>query len=347
MHNSLVSVIIVNWNGADVLVECLNSLCKQEYKPLEIIVVDNNSHDQSVDIIKHKFKSIKLIASKTNLGFARGNNFGYAQAKGKYILLLNNDTVVTPRFLFPLVAQLKKDSTVGVVQPKILFSQNPLYTDSTLNSCGTFLTSTGFLYHFGYGKDPSMPLYNKKMQIFSAHGACMLIRKTLIEKIGLFDPDFFAYFEESDFCLRAWIAGEKTVYEPQSMIYHRGSVTTRKFGSTLLLFHSYKNRVNSYVKNFELLTVVKILPFHLLLCEFASLSYLLLGRFGSFIAVQKALIWNLLHLRQTYIQRYVIQHSIRKLSDKTILPFITKNPRSSYYYYLFTGLGAYKDDYQP
>lgn len=336
MKNPLVSVLIVNWNGADVLDTCIRSLINQSYKQIEIIVVDNNSSDTSREILK-KYKEILLIPSSQNLGFAGGNNLAYTKAKGKYILLLNTDTIVTKNFLQELVSEIEQDITIGIVQPKVL------YENGTINSLGAFLTATGFLYYPGYGKKDNLPLYNKETDVFSAYGACMLISRKVIDKIGLFDPDYFMYFEETDFCMRVWLSGWKIKYTPKSLIHHKGGISSKKFGLEKIYFHSFKNRMCTYVKNLDLVSLFKILPVHLLICEGISLIYLLTGKVSFFIAVQKAFFWNISNIGSIYKKRRYIQKELRQVHDNNYLPIISRSPRLSYYLYLFKGLQYYKD----
>src|SRR5258708_22997252 len=140
MNKPLVSILIVNWNGAELLPKCLNSLRKQSYNNIEIIVNDNNSSDNSIEVLK-KFKEVRLIKSKENFGFAGGNNVAIKPAKGKYVLLLNTDTVVTKDFLGKLVASMEADSSLGVVQPKFLYDNDDFSEKNIINSIGAYLTS--------------------------------------------------------------------------------------------------------------------------------------------------------------------------------------------------------------
>lgn len=343
MNKPFVSIIIVNWNGEDVIGECLSSLFQQDYKNIEVIVLDNDSKDRSKDIIKKKFKNVKLIESDKNLGFAEGNNVAVKQAKGEYILLLNSDATVTGNLLTILINQLNKDKKIGIIQPKILYKSNSLHKDGVINSIGAFFTNTGFLYYVGYGKKANIPLYDNEREIFSAYGACMLIRKKVIEEVGLFDSDFFLYFEETDFCIRVWLAGWKIVYTPWSVVYHMGGVSARKFGKDKVFFHSFKNRICCYLKNFEIKTLIKLMPLHLTICECTAIAYLFLGRLNLFFAIQKAMFWNIINLYKTFKKRDMIQRQIRKVRDVNFLSKVGKSPRLSYYIYLFKGLEYYKD----
>lgn len=337
------SVIIVNWNGIDVIGQCLSSLKKQNYKNIEIIVVDNDSQDGSKELVSKKYKDIKLVNNKKNEGYAGGNNIGVKFAMGEYILLFNSDAIMTPNAILHLVRYLNQNPHVGVVQPKIIYKGNSEYKDGVLNSIGCYFTNTGFLYYPGYGKDASLKKYNVESAIFSAYGACMLIRHSLIKQIGLFDDDFFVYFEESDFCIRAWLSGSEVWYTPSAEVYHLGGVSSRKFGSAKVSYHSYKNRIACYIKNMEIINLLKILVLLIPLTEIASILFLLTGKFDYFLAIQKAVFWNVLNLKNNLSKRTYINNKIRKVPDTSFLFQTTGNVRFSYFYYLFTGLQYYKD----
>jgi GT2 family glycosyltransferase len=336
MKEPLVSILIVNWNGSEILPECLGSLKKQLYRNIEVIVVDNASSDNSLDILK-QFAWVRVIKSKKNLGFAGGNNLGFTYTKGKYIFLFNSDATAPIDLLQKLVSSLEKDSSVAAVQPKFL------YEDNTINSLGAYLTNTGFLYYPGYGKKDTRAMYKKSSFIFSGYGAGLLIHRDVIEKIGLFDDDYFMYFEESDFSMRIWLSGWKILYNAETTIIHKGGVSSKKYGLEKIYFHSYKNRICTYIKNFELPSLITIVPLHVLLCYFISLLYLFTGKFAFFWAVQKAILWNISSLPKTLHKRSIIQKDFRKISDKKYFRLVLRSPRPIYYLYLFRGLQYYID----
>lgn len=341
MSQNKVSIIILNYNQPQLTIDCLKSLSKLEYKNYEVILVDNGSTDNSVEKIKKHgvaVKNFKLVEKKENLGFAEGNNVGFEHTTGKYILFLNNDTLVEKNFLRPLVEKLELDSRLGAVQPKIL--QYP--QKEIIDSVGSYLIATGFLCHFGHNKK-DQPKYNKESQIFSMKGACMLFKKEVLDKVGVFDKDYFAYFEETDLCLRTLTTGYKIKYIPESNIFHRGGETSKKMDTAFVNFHSYKNRVYTYLANFQILTILKILPLHILMCEIVSIMYLITLNIPMFLAVQKAMIWNLFNLPKLVKKRAAIK-KIRAVRDRQYLPEVMKKVRLSYYYHLFTtSLRGYRD----
>ncbi len=319
-YNPLVSIIIVNWNGGKIFKKCLNSLSKIKYKNWELIVVDNGSIDKSEEfprlIIKNKISVIKNIK---NVGFASANNQGALLSKGKYILLLNNDTVVSEDFLSILVNRMEESRNIGVLQPKIFLLDKSGYLDNT----GSFFTKIGFLKHQGF-LESDTGQYNKEQEVFSVKGACMLLNAELVRKIGLFDDDFFSYFEESDFCWRVWLDGKKVIYYPKAYIYHKVGFTIRRLNVRDLNYHYYKNRVCSLIKNLELKNLVLILPIHIIISLSICSVFLVRGNFRNSYMIIKALIWNIVNLVSTLNKRANIQ-SKRKISDKYIFNYLTRH----------------------
>ncbi len=336
MKAGLVSIIIVNWSGLKWLPECFGSLAKQNYKNYEIIFVDNASYDESVQWVRKNYPKAKIIINKENLGFADANNVGYRKAKGKYILFLNNDTRVTKTFLTELVKVVESDRTIGGVQSKILLMDHP----DTHDSVGAFLTPTGFLYHYGFGKK-NLSKYNKEIELYTAKGACMMFRKDVLNAVAIkgdiFDADYFAYFEESDMCHRVWLAGYRIVYAYTSVIYHKMGATSSSMNNAFIQYHSFKNRIRTYIKNLRFSLLFAILPVHLLLSEGFALLAFAKRKFALSFAIQSAVWWNIVNIGSTLRMRQKVQRRIRVVSDATIMPHITYNPSWRYYAGLLTG----------
>ncbi len=341
--NKLVSIIIINWNGKEHLQICLPSLSRQTYKNIEIIVVDNGSSDGSVEYIKKNFPHIILVLNKKNLGFAEANNIGYLQTKGDFVLFLNNDTKVTENFLTPLVNIFKNDQTIGGVQSKIFYMDDK----NRLDAVASYLTPLGILFYIGVGKKDSYK-YDHPLDMYSAKGACVLVRKDVLESVLLeneiFDSRFFAYFEETDLCHRIWLRGFRVVYEPTSIIYHKVGGTSTRFGNAFLQYHSFKNRINSYIKNLSFINLLKILPLHLILCEMFAAVCLLRFQLHLFWSIQKAIYWNILQMPTTLRKRQYINKKIRLKRDDEFFPIIMKTPKLNYYLNLFSGLKNYEDE---
>lgn len=318
-HFPLVSVVIVNLNGGEIFKDCLNSLSKISYPNWELIVVDNGSIDRSGTLplnLKIRNLKVKIIENKENLGFAVANNQGYKISRGRYVLLLNNDTKVEQDFLLNLIRRMEMDNKVGVIQPKIYLMDRPEYLDNA----GSFLTRIGFLTHLGFGeKDGSQ--FAKEREIFSVKGACMLVRREVIEKVGLFDSDFFSYFEESDFCWRVWMGGWRVLFFPNAVIYHKLGFTIRRLDVSDLNFHYYKNRICSLLKNLEIKNLILIFAPHLLISISLIFLFLLRGQIKYSMMIGKAIIWNIWNLPNTFKKRQKIQKK-RILDDRELFKLI-------------------------
>ena len=307
----LVSIIIVNWNGGNVFKKCLQSLADLNYPNWKLIIVDNGSTDGSNS---YKVKDLKyeLIQNDSNVGFAPANNQALSFTNGEFVLLLNNDTEVESDFLNIMVEKILTDENIGVMQPKIWMADSP----DKLDNAGSFLTWTGFLVHWGYGRSDAEE-FKKERVIHTAKGACMLVRKEVISKVGLFDDDFVSYFEESDFCGRVWLAGWKVLYYPRTSIKHKVGFTSKKLNQIEVNYHSLKNRIASYIKNFGFLGLATILIPHLFILLFLSFIYLLKFDFGKILMVFRALWWNLVNIPNLLQKRARVQN-LRKTSDTII-----------------------------
>jgi len=344
MTEKLVSIIIVNWNGLRWLPDCFDSLARQNYKNYEIVFVDNGSKDDSVVWIKKHYPKTKIIVNKENLGFAGANNVGFRKASGKYILFLNNDTRVTGTSLTELVNVLQSDSQIAGVQSKIFLMDQ----HDTHDSVGAFLTPTGFLYHYGFGKKDNKK-YDRQMDLYTAKGACMMFRKDVLNKVAIegniFDPDYFAYFEESDMCHRIWLAGYRIVYAYKSVIYHKMGATSSSMNNAFIQYHSFKNRIRTYLKNFGPMWLWTILLFHLVICEIYALVSYLRGNWALGWAIERAYWWNIQHFSETIALRQYIQRNIRVVPDSTLGKMLLVRPRFGYYKGLISGsLVSYEDE---
>ena len=224
-HQPKISIIILNWNGLKDTLACLTSLAKIAYPNYEVIVVDNGSKNKEALIIKQKFPQINILKNKTNLGFAEGNNAAIRrilkQNQSDYILLLNNDTVVTKNFLNRLVETAQNCQNSGVLGPKIYYYRRRGKTK--------VIQSIGSMINLSLGKiSPVKQKNNCPLAVDFVTGACLLIKTAVVKKIGLLDKKFFCVFEDADWCLRAKTAGFLILYVPRSVIYHKLGQTIKK-----------------------------------------------------------------------------------------------------------------------
>jgi GT2 family glycosyltransferase len=261
-----VTVIIPHWNGKDILHRCLVSLKKATKIKYKVLIVDNGSTDGSPHLIKEEFPDFDIIQNSENLGFAAGCNVGISHSQGPYVVLLNNDTVVTDHWLKSLVEVAEKDPTIAAVQPKLLSLSDPQFFDYS-GAAGGQLDIFG--YPFAWGRlfnttEKDEGQYNEQRSVFWASGAAVLMRRSAIEKVGLLDSAFFAHMEEIDLNWRFHLAGYKIVYEPCSVVYHQTGATlsTLRFRKMVL---NHRNSLLMILKNHSFITLLWVVPIRIIL----------------------------------------------------------------------------------
>ncbi len=338
-----VSVVLVNFNGAQWLPGCLNSLAAVVPRPSEVIVVDNASSDDSLRILGN-YPWVKVVQSAENLGFAGGNNLGLRHCTGKYVLLLNNDTVVPPDFLEPLRRYLDEHPTVGIVQGKMVL---PRFANR-LDVCGSFLTRLGLPYHYGYFKADGTK-YQRSYPIFSGKGACLMFRRDLLERVGgfLFDPDFFCYYEESDFCHRAWLAGYEVHFVPCPPVQHFMGGTAGGPQSAFVLRHYLRNMAFSLMANLQFSSRWRILPVFFTVLVASGLASVVRLR-GAQSAAHFGALTYCLKERGRLRNRRQLVNRIRRRPDREIFCKVLRTPRLDYFLKTFSGaLASYADEELP
>ena len=240
----LVSIITINYNESDVTLDLLHSIRKLSYSNYEVIVVDNASPNDNPDRIKENFPEVNLIKSQENLGFAGGNNLGVKQAKGEYLLFINNDTIVPTDFIQPLVETLQNDDKIGMVSPKIKFHWDPTliqYAGYTPMNKWT-IRNNSIGYHQKDNGD-----FDEPKETQSIHGAAMMVPKSVVEEVGMMTEIYFLYYEEHDWAEMVKRAGFKIFYQPKSYILHKESISTGKF-SPLKTYYISRNRILQIVQ---------------------------------------------------------------------------------------------------
>jgi len=258
-ENPLVSVIVLNYNAGELLLNCVESIKKSAYKNLEIIVVDNISTDKSQKICKEKYPDIKLIQNDENFGYCEGNNIGIRKAKGDFIMILNPDTIVEPNCIRELIFAHERLGE-GLYQPKIL----SLNEKQVLQSTGNML----HVFGFGYAKDKGKKdeeVDEEIKKIGYASGTCLFTSRNVLEKVGLLDSFLFLYHDDLDLGWRAPQIGINSYYVPKSKIYHVESYSlkwsAKKFywlernRKYCLLTHYSKN---TYAKMYSSLCLVDL-----------------------------------------------------------------------------------------
>jgi GT2 family glycosyltransferase len=239
------SVIVLNWNGRHLLEECLSSIEAQSFRDFETIVVDNGSTDGSVEWVKAGGgRDVRLVELPSNLGFAEGNNAGIREARGRFIVLLNNDTTVDPGWLSALHAASLRHPEAGLFTPKIL----NYYRRGEIDNTGLVIYPDG-LARGRHRLESDNGRFEEEGESLCPSGCAGVYRKEMLDEIGLLDETFFAYGEDVDLGLRARWAGWTCWYVPRAVVYHKYSATTGSY-SPRKAFLAERNRAWVLLKNF-------------------------------------------------------------------------------------------------
>lgn len=254
-----VTIVIPNFNGEKLLPRCLDSLHKLNYQNFEIIIVDNNSTDNSKELISNNYPRVKIISLNYNSGFGTANNIAFEAAfkdpKVKYVAALNNDTEVDVNWLSGLVELAEQNPQIGSVASKMLFYYEP----HLINAVGVLISYDGGGINEGY-KQEDKGQFETAQEIFGASGGSALYSRAMLEKINLggreyFDDDYFLYYEDVDLCWRARLAGFSCYYAPKSIVRHVHSATAISH-SPLKAYHIQRNRLFNIIKDFPFWTAL-------------------------------------------------------------------------------------------
>lgn len=283
-----IAVVILNWNGAKLLEQFLPSVVHYSDEA-KIYVIDNASTDSSIAILKAQFPSVTIIQNEGNYGFAKGYNVGLQNIEEEYYVLVNSDIEVTKNWLVPILSIFDNESSVGIIQPKILDYKNKDYFEYA-GAAGGFIDQFGYPYCRGrifetIEKDSGQ--YNDEVDIFWASGACFFIRKEVYQKLNGFDDDFFAHQEEIDLCWRAFNLGYKAKYTFKSTVYHVGGATLNE-SNPKKTFLNFRNSLLMLTKNLPENKLVSILFTRLILDGLAGIQFIFKGKFVHFWAIIKA-----------------------------------------------------------
>jgi len=290
MGEELVSVIVVNWNGKEYLGPCLSSLLAQTYRYYEIILVDNGSTDGSIAYVQRHFPEVRIIANASNIGFAAANNIAIRTTSGEYVATLNNDAVAHPCWLEELVASAKADEDVGMIASKILFH----HRKDMIDSAGITVDKAGMAWNLQHGERDDGQTEDQ-LEVFGACAAAALYRRAMLDEVGLFDEDFFAYHEDVDLAWRARLLRWRCLYNPRAIVYHIHSATGTE-GSPFKNYLLGRNKVWTVAKNYPIPELFFYLPiiisydlaavlFHLAKGDASPLK----GRVAGLLGLSKAL----------------------------------------------------------
>lgn len=308
MTEPLISIIILNYNAGTLLLDCVESILNTNYKNYEIIIVDNLSNDESHKKCKEKFKQVILVENQENLGYCEGNNVGLRIAKGEFVVILNPDTVVEPRWLDELMTAYKIHGE-GLYQPKFLATTDR----NMLLSTGQMIQLFGFGFSRGKGISDNKQ-YEKFEEVGYASGTCIFTRLSLFKDLGLFDPFLFAYHDDLDLGWRAAMRGIKSYYVPTSIVYHPVEGYIFKW-SKFKFYLMERNRIYCVMTHYSRSTLFKIIP-ALILIEFGVFFfYLKKGMIKEKIKANLNIMKNLSIINKKY---HELQHK-RTVTDRDII----------------------------
>lgn len=300
MAEPTVSIVILNFNGLKDTIACLNSVLKTTYKRFKVYVVDNGSDNNETVAMKKVIKSRKCtyIRFSKNYGFTGGNNRVMRNLKSKYIILLNNDTLVRKNWLSLLIKTAESDARIAVVQPKIIWEKNRDYFDYA-GAAGGFIDLFG--YPFTRGRifnylEADRRQYDGEMDIFWASGAAMLIRRQALSEVGYLNEEFFNYMEEIDLCYRIHTRGYRIVCDPKSVIFHKVASTSSKMHSKKR-YWEHRNNLLFILFNYPHKDLLLLFPARIVMDYLSLFYYLLNGRFSYCIALLAAHWYVLNHFR--------------------------------------------------
>jgi GT2 family glycosyltransferase len=306
-----VSVIVVNYNGLRFLPDCLGSLEAQRYRNFEVVFVDNGSTDGSVEYVRTAFPWVRVITLDRNLGFCKANNIAIRETGGEAVVLLNNDTTVAPTWLEELLSAAASRSDIGIFASRILQMRQP----DVLYAAGDCYWAYGHACRRGEGL-PAAGRYDQPEEVFAACACAALYRRSMLDRIGLFDEDFVTGCEDVDLSFRARIAGYKVLYVPAAIVCHFGSAT-QGTENPRVEFLTSRNFEYVFFKNMPLALLLKFLPGHILQVAADLVARTKAGLGLPYLRGKAAFIIN---LRKVLRKRRAIQKTRRvPLSELTMM----------------------------
>lgn len=244
LHHPRISIVTVNYRNPAITIELLHSLYRCPFQDFEIIVVENSPFNDPTELYREAFPDVKVIISEKNLGFAGGNNLGIKATIGEFVYFINNDTEVVTETFTPLLKVMDQDKLIGAICPKIKYHQDPKR-----------IQFAGFTEVNALGRNKMMGKneidqgqYDQGINIPYGHGAAMMVRKKVIDEVGLMPEHYFLYYEELDWSIQIVRSGYYIRYEPRGVIYHKESMTVGKM-SPLKTFYINRNRILFMRKN--------------------------------------------------------------------------------------------------
>ena len=321
-QNPLVSIITVNFNGLAYLNLLYESLAKISYSPVELIMVDNASVDNSVEYVRKNYPRVKILQNTENYMFARGNNEGIKIARGEIICLLNNDVVVDPNFLEPVIQAFQKQPEMVACQPKVL-DLNQKHKFEYAGAAGGFIDRYGYPFMRGrlfFDLEEDTGQYDTAIEIFWSTGACFFIRKNMLEKIGILDENFTMHMEEIDLCWRIHLIDKKIFCIPESKVWHKGGGTL-SVDNPQKAYWNFRNNIFLLAKNLNMVNLIRIIIIRLFMDFSALLFELLKGKIKKSWSIFRAYTWLISHVPLILKSRKKAQ-GLRIVKDRYIFRLV-------------------------
>jgi GT2 family glycosyltransferase len=304
-----VTIIVCCYNNKDIISTCLDAIKRQSFRNFSCVVVDDNSSDGTQDYIRKRYPWVNLIARKQNFGPSINRNFAIQKTKSDYVATLDSDVELRPNWLSEQVKLLDGNKDIGIASSKLLFASNR----KKINSAGGGMFTIGIGFDRGTGQNTKS--FTKPEDVAYACSAAMVVRRKMLDKIGLFDETYFYGNEDTDLGWRANLAGWRVAYNPKAVAYHAVNSTIKSLGKRIV-FHGVKNRIRSVLKNYSFWNA---LWFGSILCAISAADAVV--RVPRWPKI-KALIWNIVLLPSTLKERRKVQ-ATRKKKDSEIMRLFT------------------------
>ncbi len=305
------SIVIVSWNGRQYLEPCLNAVAAQQGVAAETILVDNGSTDGTSAFVRERFPWVRVVALDENRGFAGGNNAGVRQARGRFVVLLNNDTVPEAGWLAALLRGREAGGPNALASSLVVYMHDPRVIDSAGD--GLLRWGGAFKRHHGARVESA----TTSGEVFGVCGAACVIPRTVFDELGGFDEDFFASHEDVDLSYRARLLGYPCRYVADAVVRHHGSATLGRV-SAFAVYHGQRNLEWTYFKNTPWSLLLRTLPGHLIYAAAALVHFARIGRLGPFLRAKWA---ALAGLPQLLRKRAQVQRT-RRVGAEAIWPHL-------------------------